>query len=165
MKKVALKIFILTLSMFYCCKIYAFEIQNIEQENERINFLGTQIDKCKDDFLEAQKNNNYDNGSYNHYKKFMTNNEQVRDCYEGIAKIIFKEFYNDKYEEMIEQYKNFVENTYQRYVLAYGYSKYCRKNCGLLPEMKATQSTTYDIQSYLINILDSLEKFATTYSD
>ena len=63
MKKVALKIFILILSMFYCCKIYAFEIQNIEQENERINFLGTQIDKCKDDFLEAQKNNNYDNGS------------------------------------------------------------------------------------------------------
>jgi len=162
MKKTALKIFALTvIILFYCCKIYASEIQSIEQEKERINFLGNQIDKCKDDFSEAQKNNNYNDGSFNHYKKFMINNEQVRDCYMNVAEIIFKEFYNDKYEEMIEHYKKFIEDTYQRYVLAYGYSKYCKKNCGLLPEMKATQSTTYDAQSYLIDILDSLEKLST----
>ena len=161
MKKL-LKIFTVLIAVFIH-NSYASSEQNNEYTMKKIDFFGKEIDKCKDIFLDKQKNNVYTGEtSYSeHYKIFMANNEDVRDCYKNTAQLIFKEFYKDDYDELMKMYNTFVSDTYHRYLLTYGNNKFCKTSCGLMPEMKATQSTTYSTQEYLINLLDSLERFST----
>ena len=126
-----------------------------------IDLLGESIDKCREVYLEEKdkivKNAEMTSSLHN---QLMANNNTVQACYREVGKQIFEQFYSGYEDKMLKDLDDFVDNIYTYYLNVYANNKFCKSDCGLMPYLQAKQSVTYDLQNYLIVVLDNLYKLA-----
>jgi len=126
------------------------------EEAKIIDSLGKEVDTCRDAFfINEYKNCPIDNLK-DCYNRDIDANNKLKDCYLEVANKIVTQFYSENKEKSLQQIQNYAKSSFEANLNLYSSSNYCKPSCGLEVSLFASQATNYDLQEYILRMLDYL---------